>query len=95
MDAVVALDLDERLQARLQLVGETPDAAILVEVAVVVAEGRAVSELGVGVGGAIDGGASRDLEAVKGLVESEGAAIGGVNRKIGRASCRERVLMPV
>ena len=71
MDAVVALDLDERLQARLELVGEAPDAAILVEVAVVVAEGRAVGELGVGVGRAIDGGAGRDLEAVEGLVEAK------------------------
>ncbi|MGY3652804.1 hypothetical protein ACVWW2_008095 [Bradyrhizobium sp. LM4.3] len=68
------------LQARLQLVGKAPHAAILVEVTIIVAEGRAIGQLGIGVGGAIDGGAGSDLEAIKGLVEADGRAVGGVNR---------------
>ena len=43
MHAGVALDLDERFQARHQIVADAADAAILVEVAVVIAGRRSPS----------------------------------------------------
>src|SRR5262249_51511179 len=74
MHAAVALDLDERLQARLQLVGKSADAAKLVEVAVVVGDVLAVRQGRVLVDGAVHRAAGGELEAVEALVEAEGAA---------------------
>ena len=78
--AGVALHLAERFQARHHLVGDTADAAILREVAVVIAGRGAVGQLRPLIIGAVHGGAAGDLQAVEILVEAEGAADRGVDR---------------
>ena len=72
--AAVALELGERFHAGQEIVAEPADAAILVEVAVVIGRRGAVGELAVGIDGAIDSAAGRKLQAIENLVDAEGAA---------------------
>ena len=85
MHPAVALDLGERLHARRQLVADAADAAILVEVAVVVAGGGAVGERRVLVDGTVDGGAGGQIQPVEILVDAEGAAERRIDRITGEA----------
>ena len=85
MHAAVALDLGERLQPRRQFVADAADAAILVEVAVVVAGGGAVGERRVLVDGAVDGAAGEKSQPVEILVDAEGAAERRIDRISGEA----------
>ena len=68
MRAGVAFELAERFEARYQIVADTPEAAELIVVAVVVAGRGAVSELRIRVDGAIDGAEACVAAGLEGIV---------------------------
>ncbi len=80
MHARIGFELDEGLDARRQIVIHPRDAAILIEVAIIVARAGSVGELGILVLGVIDRAGQRHLKAVEILLDAERAAGGGVDR---------------
>ena len=81
----VGADLDERLDAGRELVGDAHVGAVAIEVAVVVGLGLAVGERRVLIDGAVDGALGRHLEAVEALAEA-----GGGRRRSAQIGSRAR-----
>src|SRR5262249_26648806 len=79
--ARVGADLDERPDAGLEVVAHAQRAAILVEIAVVVARGGAVGEARLLPHAAIEGALGGDLETVEALRIAERAAERGDDRQ--------------
>jgi hypothetical protein len=85
VNAAIAFDFAERPRPRQQIVADAADAAILIEVAVVVGGLLAVGELRILVGGAIDGAGRGQAQRVEILLEAERAAGGRVQRILAQA----------
>ena len=86
----VAVDLGERLDARRQIIADTPETAELVVVAIVIAADGAIGQQRVLVDGAVDGGACGKLQPVEALIGAERAAERRVYRVFGEARLHVR-----
>ena len=69
MESAVALDLDERFDARQHVVTDPADAAILIEGAIGVAGDGAVGEQGILIDGTVESGARRNIQPVELLID--------------------------
>ena len=90
MNAAIAFDFAERPRPRQQIVADAADAAILIEVAVVVGGLLAVGELRILIGGAIDGAGRGQAQPVEILLEAERAAGGRIKRILAQAGLNVR-----
>src|SRR4051812_29265072 len=95
MDALIGADLDEWRDAGRQFVARAQDAAVLVEIAVVIAADRAVSELRLLINSAVDRPLEADIEPIEFLPETGSGAEARVDRQLGKVRRQIRAVRVV
>jgi hypothetical protein len=85
VDPRIGIELDERLEPRRDLVAGARLHAVLVVVAILVAERASVGEKRIAIIEAVDGTLERNIESIEALVDCGGSADVGVDRELGEA----------